>query len=56
MGNPFVHTELMTDDVDRALAFYIEVFGWTRETTRGPTGPYTVFSVGGRPAGNVVRS
>ncbi|MEA1902954.1 MAG: VOC family protein [Actinomycetota bacterium] len=47
--------ELMSDDLEKALAFYVEVFGWTHETTEMPNGPYTVFSVGDRAVGGAMR-
>lgn len=43
--------ELLTDDVESAMGFYSEIFGWTHETAEMPTGPYTVFSVGDRVVG-----
>ena len=41
--------ELMTDDVDAALAFYQNVIGWTVETVDVGMGPYHVMNVGEQP-------
>jgi predicted enzyme related to lactoylglutathione lyase len=53
-------SESMTTDVDRATAFYSELFGWTPEVKHMPGMDYTVFRNGGTdiaglmpiPAGN----
>jgi hypothetical protein len=31
MGNPFVHVELMSTDVDKAKSFYGKLFDWKLE-------------------------
>ena len=42
-----VWNELLTNDLDRATAFYTETFGWTAESSPTPTGTsYTVFRKG----------
>ena len=41
--NTVVWNELMTPDMDKAGAFYSELFGWTMEPFEGGTGPYQVF-------------
>jgi uncharacterized protein len=48
-------SELMTDDLEGAEAFYKAVFGWDAET-QGPEGPgrYTEWQVGGRPVGGMM--
>ncbi|MDX1450606.1 MAG: VOC family protein [Acidimicrobiia bacterium] len=43
MGRP-VHFEILVDDVERAKAFYSEVFGWTFEDYSSVTGS-TYFGV-----------
>jgi len=48
-------TELLTDDVEKAMGFYAEVFGWTYETSQMPSGPYTAFSVGERAVGGALK-
>jgi uncharacterized protein len=49
-------SELMTDDLDAAKAFYGAVFGWDAET-QGPEGPggYTEWKVGGRSVGGMMK-
>jgi predicted enzyme related to lactoylglutathione lyase len=46
--------ELMTNDVDRAGAFYTELFGYTVETQRMGDFDYTSFMNGGRPAAGMM--
>ena len=47
MGNPFVHVELTTGDLDRARSFYTALFDWKLEDVPlGPTGHYTMIQVG----------
>ena len=48
-------SELMTDDLEGAEAFYKAVFGWDAET-QGPEGPgrYTEWQVGGRSVGGMM--
>ena len=40
-------SELLTDDLDAATAFYAAVLGWETRASDGPM-PYTEFQVGGR--------
>lgn len=49
--------ELYTDDPERALAFYADVFGWRQDHVfdMGPAGAYHVFSAGGRAVGGIMR-
>lgn len=50
--------ELMTDDVDKALAFYGALFGWqkTSEMEMGPgEGSYVMFGEGSDPIGGMMR-
>jgi uncharacterized protein len=35
MGNRVVHFDIYVDDVDRAIAFYQQVFGWTIQKVEG---------------------
>ncbi|SNB45243.1 VOC family protein [Geobacter sp. DSM 9736] len=43
MANPFVHVELLTNDVPRAKEFYTKLFGWKLEEI--PTMNYTIINV-----------
>ena len=47
--------DLMTDDADRACAFYAEVIGWNTEDMNVGMGPYTVFKAGDRPVVGLMR-
>lgn len=40
--------ELQTNDLDRALNFYVDVFGYSIEETDGASGRYVLFTVGER--------
>ncbi|HKM63104.1 MAG TPA: VOC family protein [Acidisphaera sp.] len=47
MGNPFVHVELSTTDLERAKGFYKDLFDWSLEDVpMGPGGSYTMIKVG----------
>jgi uncharacterized protein len=47
MGNPFVHVELNTTDLDKAKKFYGQLFDWKLEDVQmGPTGRYTMIKPG----------
>lgn len=48
MANPFVHVELQTGDLERAKAFYTQLFDWKLEDIAAPEGgiPYTMIKVG----------
>lgn len=56
MGNPFVHVELMADDVDKAKSFYGKLFDWSLEDMPMPAGPYTVIRVGSGTGGGMMRN
>jgi predicted enzyme related to lactoylglutathione lyase len=49
MGNPFVHMELSTGNVDAAKKFYKKVFDWKLEDTKGM--PYTMIKTGAKDVG-----
>jgi predicted enzyme related to lactoylglutathione lyase len=49
--NTFGWAELNSRDVDRALPFYQQVFGWSPVPTSGDGPPYTEFQVDGRRIG-----
>lgn len=55
MPNPFVHVELNTTDVDRAKAFYGQLFDWTLEDTSMPGGTYTLIKVGQGTGGGMMK-
>jgi catechol 2,3-dioxygenase-like lactoylglutathione lyase family enzyme len=48
MGNPFIHVELVTDNVEKAKKFYQGLFDWKYEEMPGERGeaPYNVIKVG----------
>jgi predicted enzyme related to lactoylglutathione lyase len=48
--------ELQAGDGDRALAWYIEQFGWTQAggVDMGPNGTYHMFAAGGTPVGGIM--
>lgn len=56
MGNPFVHVELNTSDVDKAKAFYGKLFDWKLEDTPMPEGfTYTMIGVEEGTGGGMMR-
>src|SRR5713101_2878330 len=57
MANPFVHVELNTTDVDKARAFYSQLFDWELEDmSMGPSGTYTMIKVGGGTGGGLMKN
>lgn len=46
--------ELMTENVDQAGKFYLNLFGWKSEVMSMPKGQYTVFKNGAQPAGGMM--
>lgn len=54
MGNPFVHVELMTSDVDKAKAFYAGLFDWQMEEI--PEMEYTLIKVGEGTGGGMMKT
>jgi predicted enzyme related to lactoylglutathione lyase len=55
MGNPFVHVELNTTDVDKAKAFYGKLFQWELEDVPMPEGAYTMIKVGEGTGGGLMK-
>lgn len=49
----FVWYDLMTSDLDRAVAFYTEAIGWGTQPRKGPA-PYVMWTVDGAPIGGVM--
>ena len=50
-----MHVELNTTDVDRAKAFYGQLFDWTLEDTSMPGGTYTLIKVGQGTGGGMMK-
>jgi uncharacterized protein len=48
--------ELYAGDLDRELAFYTQLFGWTKDRAvdLGPAGTYQTFATGGAPCGGTM--
>ena len=55
MANPFVHLELNTPDLDKAKAFYGELFGWKFEDMPMPGGVYSTFKPDAAPGGGMAQ-
>lgn len=53
MANPFVHIELLTQDVDRSKKFYAGLFDWKLEDIPGMD--YTIISVGEGTGGGMMK-
>ena len=52
----FIWFELITEDIDRATAFYAELFGWNIASVEMPNGMrYPLISVGKAPIGGIMR-
>ena len=56
MGNPFVHMELMSTDVDKAKSFFGKLFDWQLEDMPGPDMTYTVIRVGEGTGGGIMKN
>jgi predicted enzyme related to lactoylglutathione lyase len=56
MGNPFVHVELMANDVEKAKTFYGKLFEWQLEDMPMPTGAYTMIRVGNGTGGGIMHN
>jgi uncharacterized protein len=52
--NSVVHLELHTGDLDGAVAFYAQLFGWRPELVRAGSGSYTALGMGSRVGGGVI--
>jgi predicted enzyme related to lactoylglutathione lyase len=53
MGNPFVHVELQTQDVDKSKKFYASMFDWKLEEIPGMD--YTIINVGEGTGGGMMK-
>ncbi len=57
MGNPFVHVELNTSDVDKAKKFYSSLFDWKlKDVPMGPGASYTLLEVGEGTGGGMLKN
>jgi uncharacterized protein len=56
MANLFVHSELSTDDVDKAKSFYSALFDWTLQDIPMPQGAYTMINSGVTSIGGLTRN
>ncbi len=54
MANPFVHIELMTQDVERSKKFYTGLFDWKLEDIPGMD--YTMINVGEGTGGGMMKN
>jgi predicted enzyme related to lactoylglutathione lyase len=55
MANPFVHVELNTTDLQKAKAFYGQLFNWQLEDVpMGPSGTYTMIKPGAGTGGGML--
>jgi uncharacterized protein len=55
MGNPFVHVELNTNDVNKAKLFYSKLFDWKLEDLDTPGDGYTLIKVGDGVGGGMMK-
>ena len=56
MGNPFVHVELNTNNVEKAKKFYGQLFNWEMEDVEmGPSGLYTMIKPGKGTGGGILK-
>jgi len=56
MGNPFVHVELMSNDVGKAKSFFGKLFDWTLEDMPMGDSTYTVIKVGEGTGGGIMKN
>ena len=56
MGNPFVHVELMSNDVGRAKTFYKSLFDWTYDDMPVADMTYTLIRVGAGTGGGMMKN
>jgi predicted enzyme related to lactoylglutathione lyase len=52
--NSVIHLELHTGDLEGAVAFYAQLFGWTSERIRVGAASYVAMGMGNRLGGGVV--
>jgi uncharacterized protein len=56
MGNPFVHVELMTNDVGKAKSFFGKLFDWKLEDMPMGDSNYTIIKVGEGTGGGIMKN
>lgn len=56
MGNPFVHVELMSNDVDKAKTFYQTLFDWKLDDMPMGDMTYTMIKVGEGTGGGMMKN
>jgi predicted enzyme related to lactoylglutathione lyase len=56
MGNPFVHIELMSTDVDKAKTFFGKLFDWKLEDMPMGDMTYTMIKVGEGTGGGMMKN
>ena len=56
MGNPFVHVELMSNDVGKAKTFYGKLFDWKLEDMPMGDMTYTMIKVGEGTGGGMMKN
>jgi predicted enzyme related to lactoylglutathione lyase len=56
MANPFVHVELVTNEVAKAKTFYGKLFDWKMEDIPMESGAYTMIAVGEGTGGGILKS
>ena len=56
MGNPFVHVELMSNDLGKAKAFYGQLFEWKLEDMEMGDMTYTMVKVGEGTGGGLMKN
>jgi len=56
MGNPFVHVELMSTDLDKVKSFYSSMFQWELEDMPGGEEDYTLIKVGEGTGGGMMKN
>jgi len=56
MGNPFVHIELMSNDVGKAKTFYGKLFDWTLDDVPMGDMTYTMIKVGEGTGGGMMKN
>src|SRR5689334_17923726 len=56
MGNPFVHGELMANDVGKAKSFYGQLFDWKLEDKDMGDKIYTLINVGEVTGGGLMKN
>jgi uncharacterized protein len=56
MGNPFVHVELMSTDIDKAKTFFGRLFDWELEDMPMSDMTYTIVRVGEGTGGGMMKN